>query len=316
MEGPARTPVSARGHGDGRQLDSHAFLKINKITLLIGMGLLALLLAASPPTVPTQCGYILLTATFCWHSSNLSARIVTTTSSAVLAISAALFDAPWEEYLLVPMAIVAGEGMLRLRMHFNEAEKAANTDRLTGALTRRGFAKMLGRELRLAGRHNRTTALIFLDLDYFKQVNDRYGHAEGDRVLIRVVSALREVLLKDDHIARIGGDEFLVFLRFADDRGRLDEFQSLLTKAIERLPWQISASAGGIIIPPKEYLEADALIQLADNLMYDVKRSGRGRIDMQHLSEQAGSLYPSETLRTGFVELVPAVQEFIKTGSA
>lgn len=101
--------------------------------------------------------------------------------------------------------------MLRLRMHYNDAEIAANIDRLTGALTRRGFARMLGRELRIAGKHDRTTALIFLDLDYFKKVNERYGHAEGDRLLSRVITVLREVLLKDD-------------------RARLDEFQSLLTQ--------------------------------------------------------------------------------------
>lgn len=315
MEGPDRTPVSTPGNGDGRQFDSHAFLKLTKITLVLGMGLLAALILVRAPSVPMQCGFILLTAILCWHCSTRWARGVAIMASLILLLSAGMHHASWEEYLLVPMVLVTGEGMSRLRMHYNVAEMAASIDRLTGALTRHGFAKMLGRELRMAGKQDRTTALIFLDLDHFKKINDRYGHAEGDRVLSRVVAALREVLLKDDHIARIGGDEFLVFLRFADDRKRLDEFQSLLTQAIERLPWQISASAGGIIIPSREYPEADALIQLADNLMYDVKRSGRGRIDMQHLSQRAGPLDPSETLRTGFVELAPAMQDFSKSGS-
>lgn len=111
-------------------------------------------------------------------------------------------------------------------------------------------------------------------------------------IQIHAVSALRKVLLEDDHIARIGGDEFLVFLRFASDPERLEDCQRLLIDAIDILPWQVTASAGGIVLPLGHYPEPSKLIQLADDLMYDVKRSGRGRLDLQHLSDLNGAMCP------------------------
>ncbi|QQN74912.1 GGDEF domain-containing protein [Croceicoccus sp. YJ47] len=283
------TPALETGRGNGQRFDGRRFLKMSRYSLVAGLLLLTFLLFASVPTVAMQCGYVLLTAVSCWHFGSGVSRGVTLAASLVLALSAWLHGMPWEAYLLAPMVVISGEGMIRLRARYDDAELAANVDRLTGALTPRGFAKMLGRELRSAQKQNRTTALIFLDLDHFKQVNDRYGHAEGDRVLSQVAGALREVLLEDDHIARIGGDEFLVFLRFADDPERLDDCQRLLIRAIDTLPWQVTASAGGIVVPPGQYPEPSTLIRLADNLMYDVKRSGRGRLDLQHLSDLDGS---------------------------
>lgn len=289
---PPRTPALGAGDKDGQRLNSRRLLRLSRYSLMAGILLLALSLVAAIPTVAMQCGYVLLTSVFCWHFGSMAARVATAAASSVLSVSAWMHDLPWEAYLLAPMTIIAGEGMVRLRHRYDAAELAANVDQLTGALSPRGFAKMLGRELRSAQKQNRTTALIFLDLDHFKQVNDRYGHAEGDRVLIHAVSALRKVLLEDDHIARIGGDEFLVFLRFASDPERLEDCQRLLIDAIDILPWQVTASAGGIVLPPGHYPEPSKLIQLADDLMYDVKRSGRGRLDLQHLSDLNGAMCP------------------------
>lgn len=298
------TPALETGRRDGQRFDSRRFLKLSRYSLVAGLLLVTFLLFASVPTAPLQCGFVLLTAVFCWHFASRAARGVTLAGSVVLALSAWVHGMPWEAYLLAPMVVISGEGMVKLRARYDNAELAANVDRLTGALTPRGFAKMLGRELRIAQKQNRTTALIFLDLDHFKQVNDRFGHAEGDRVLSQVAGALREVLLEDDHIARIGGDEFLVFLRFADDPERLDDCQCLLIRAIDTLPWQVTASAGGIVVPPGHYPEPSTLIRLADNLMYDVKRSGRGRLDLQHLSDLNGSLGHSTALeRASKVEI-------------
>ncbi|MFC3096227.1 GGDEF domain-containing protein [Alteraurantiacibacter palmitatis] len=258
-----------------------------KVTLAGALPILLGLLFVEQPTATLQCGCILIVAMVCWHFDCGIARGAAAISAVILAFSSSVHDESWQLYLLAPMAIIAAEGMIRLRRHYDSAEHAANIDRLTGALTPRGFEKMLDRELRAAHRQSRTTALIFLDLDHFKDINDRYGHAEGDHALIEVVKALRHVLFEDDHIARIGGDEFLVFLRFAGERSRLEQFQDVLIDAVSNLPWQITASAGGIIIPPSKYAEPALLVRLADGLMYDVKRSGRGRLDLQHLSDLA-----------------------------
>lgn len=284
---PANQLPVVRGRGF-RSLGERAPLwRLPKVTLAGALPVLLGLLFVEQPTAPLQCGCILTVAMFCWHFERRIARGVAAISAVALAFSSFIHDQNWQLYLLAPMAIIATEGMIRLRRHYDDAERAANVDRLTGALTPRGFEKMLVRELRAAHRQSRTTALIFLDLDHFKAINDRYGHAEGDHVLIEVVKALRHVLFEDDHIARIGGDEFLVFLRFADERSRLEQFQDVLIDAVSNLPWEITASAGGIIMPPNKYAEPALLVRLADSLMYDVKRSGRGRLDLQHLSELA-----------------------------
>ena len=251
--------------------------------LLAGQILLTPALIAAPPSASAQCGYLLFTAFACWHFRKPISHLIILSACAVLLISAWVHDMPREAYLLAPMTLAAGVGVSRARSGFNDAEKAANVDKLTGALTPRGFEKMLRTELAKAKSDDRTTALIFLDLDHFKSINDRYGHSGGDEVLRHVVTALRSVLREKDHVARIGGDEFLVFLQVANDPARPESVQSSLVGAIETLPWGVSTSAGGIVIPPDNYPDPGSLIRLADNLMYDVKRSGRGRLDMQHL---------------------------------
>ena len=188
---------------------------------------------------------------------------------------------------LAPMALLFCEGMIGVRRRLVAAERAADIDCLTGALTPRGFSRMLQRELPRACRDHRTTALVFIDLDHFKTVNDRFGHAAGDDVLRRLVANLEARLRSEDRIARIGGDEFLVFLSYADDPERIDRAQTKMLGAIDALPYDLTASAGGLILPPAEYPDTSALIHSADGLMYEVKHAGRGRIRFGRMGSTA-----------------------------
>ena len=154
--------------------------------LLAGQILLTPALIAAPPSASAQCGYLLFTAFACWHFRKPISHLIILVACAVLLISAWVHDMPREAYLLVPMTLAAGVGVSRARSGFNDAEKAANIDKLTGALTPRGFEKMLRTELAKAKSDDRTTALIFLDLDHFKHINDTYGHDVGDQVLMIV----------------------------------------------------------------------------------------------------------------------------------
>jgi diguanylate cyclase (GGDEF)-like protein len=93
-----------------------------------------------------------------------------------------------------------------------ELRQIAVVDTLTGALTRHGFEIEINREMKRAKRYKHSLSLIMIDVDHFKTINDRYGHAAGDAVLRKVVSCIKRELRNDDFIGRLGGDEFVIAL--------------------------------------------------------------------------------------------------------
>lgn len=101
---------------------------------------------------------------------------------------------------------------LRLR----RAEQQATTDPLTGLSNRRDFERALSRETAFAERHREPISLLLIDIDHFKSVNDLFGHAEGDRVLVLVSQCIQSTLRRSDHAYRLGGEEFAVLLRGTD----------------------------------------------------------------------------------------------------
>ena len=153
----------------------------------------------------------------------------------------------------------------------------ARTDALTGTANRRGLMRHL-EELHarsLQGDH--PYVLMMVDIDHFKAVNDRHGHAEGDRVLTRVAQALRDGLRVGDFVARWGGEEFCVLL----PRIRLAEARALA----ERMTMQIAASGEPRVTISVGVAEAhvqletpEAVIRRADEAMYRAKQSGRNRV--------------------------------------
>jgi diguanylate cyclase (GGDEF)-like protein len=115
-----------------------------------------------------------------------------------------------------------------------ELENMATTDGLTKVLNRRGFEDRLTHELSVARRHGVGGVLIFVDLDEFKPVNDTYGHAAGDEVLVTVANLLRTQVRDTDYIGRLGGDEFAVLLPRSNKRngvGRAEELDRKLNNA-------------------------------------------------------------------------------------
>ncbi len=171
----------------------------------------------------------------------------------------------------------------RLRLAHQDAETRALTDALTGLANRRALDRDLARECHLAARGGVGFALVHLDLDYFKAVNDTLGHAAGDHVLAEVASILRQETRQSDTVARVGGDEFVLILR---GRPELRDAQAVADRIIRKLerpidydgtPCRISASAGICLssaypVPDPEQLHSDA-----DEATYAAKRAGRGR---------------------------------------
>ncbi len=163
-----------------------------------------------------------------------------------------------------------------------QAIDLAQYDPLTGLSNRSLLSRQLDLALSKARRHGRRLALVFIDLDGFKQINDSYGHSVGDRVLKETARRLREAVRSEDCLARVGGDEFLALIEDFDSQtpqeaaGRLLETLSMPIVVDDR-EFALSASIG-ISTFPTDSAESEMLLQQADLAMYRVKAGGGGGI--------------------------------------
>ena len=167
-----------------------------------------------------------------------------------------------------------------------ELEYLATHDVLTGLLNRREFMRNLEHEQMRVLRQPAPTSLIMVDLDFFKKVNDTYGHPAGDTVLVAVSSALAQSVRKSDVLARLGGEEFIVLLPNTDLVGASKVAQKLLNQ-VRDLPipfagmqLRVTASFGVSCQAEGTEHTADALYASADKALYLAKHSGRDRVEL------------------------------------
>ncbi len=163
-----------------------------------------------------------------------------------------------------------------------ELSRRALHDQLTGLPNRTLFWDRLSHRLSLADRRQTRFAVLFLDLDNFKAVNDTLGHAAGDRLLVDVAWRIRAELRAGDTAARVGGDEFVVLLDEVATSEAALVIAHRLSEAL-RAPYEIGAdrriamASIGVVVGPESFGTADAVVAAADAAMYDAKRRGRGR---------------------------------------
>lgn len=160
-------------------------------------------------------------------------------------------------------------------------QQQALLDPLTGVPNRRALMDALERALAQAGRERRPVALLMVDIDWFKRVNDTYGHLAGDAVLVAVAQCLRGGLRGQDFIGRYGGEEFLALLPGTDASGARMVAEHLRTR-VEHLamPWasetiRVTVSIGGHARIPDDAAGAQAMVDVADQAMYAATRAGR-----------------------------------------
>lgn len=156
----------------------------------------------------------------------------------------------------------------------------ARNDVLTGILNRRGFFERLQFTVLLAKRQPLGFALAFIDLDDFKAVNDRCGHAEGDRVLRVAARIFQQTTRQSDVAARLGGDEFALLLHGVD-RPRatlfITELQEEFRRAFQLESTSVTCSIGCVVCDAAP-LNADDVVRAADLLLYEVKRRGKNGV--------------------------------------
>jgi diguanylate cyclase (GGDEF)-like protein len=188
------------------------------------------------------------------------------------------------QYAVMPiLAAALLLGLVNARLQ-QRLRLRASTDELTGVLTRRALRELAPRLIDEARHAGREVAVLILDLDHFKAVNDRLGHATGDRVLAATATVLRDHLRPDSLLARFGGEEFVALIP-TDDLPGARRASERLRGSVESvdwgshgLDWRMTVSIGVALVGPNETL--DATLTRADEALYRSKRDGRNQVQV------------------------------------
>lgn len=175
--------------------------------------------------------------------------------------------------------------------HQSQLERMAHFDALTNLPNRVLLGDRLHQAMAQAQRRKQPLAVVFLDLDGFKTINDHHGHETGDQLLIALANRMKEVLREGDTLARMGDDEFVAVLTDLEDTAASEPLLNRLLAAaaqpllVGELSFQVSASAGVTFYPQTQNIEADQLLRQADQAMYQAKVAGKNRhfvFDAEH----------------------------------
>jgi len=168
--------------------------------------------------------------------------------------------------------------------------KLATTDSLTGVLNRRAFFERMEQEINRSLRENTSLSLILIDIDYFKKVNDRYGHQTGDIVLQGLTEQLLNSSRPYDFVGRYGGEEFVICLPGANIsqagsvaermRSNVEEMKIMLPDGSQSIRITASFGVTSFLMGSKE--KVDSLIKRADNALYKAKNEGKNRVCMEN----------------------------------
>jgi len=179
-------------------------------------------------------------------------------------------------------------GAWRISRQSEVLRRMSYSDELTGLGNRRAFLQRGAEGLARARRSNQAWSLIFVDLDNFKQVNDRRGHKAGDQVLQRTARVILKSLRVTDFAARLGGDEFAVLLADTRDSGALlvaEKLRNQLVTELKSFNCNVTASVGVATFSasPKNFEQA---LAKADELMYEAKRGGKNGVRQREFNEE------------------------------
>lgn len=183
----------------------------------------------------------------------------------------------------------AGKRILHLLDQLTAAREAlrelAARDPLTSLWNHKSINELLDNELRRAERHGASVGVVLVDLDYFKRINDTYGHLIGDHVLREAGQIMSSSVRPYDAVGRLGGEEFLVVLPGCDQINAVSHAERLrltLNRATIKTPsgpLHFTASFGVTVVGPETRVDAQAAIRAADSAMYAAKSAGRDRVE-------------------------------------
>ena len=188
--------------------------------------------------------------------------------------------------LLLGFFLLFATLLYALRAALLREKAAARVDVLTQISNRRAFSEMAEAEIERVARYGGRFTVAYLDLDDFKQVNDRFGHEAGDRVLVQTAQAIRKSLRVNDLVARLGGDEFIVLLpqtEPSDAEAVLRKLETQLSDVMKQGQWPVTVSIGAATFekPPASVKQ---MVEVVDGLMYSAKASGKARLEKRVIS--------------------------------
>jgi diguanylate cyclase (GGDEF)-like protein len=184
------------------------------------------------------------------------------------------------------------EELLRLTEDLQKAkellEREASRDSLTDLWNRRAVLDLLKRELARSSREERPIAAVMIDIDHFKQINDRIGHLAGDKVLLEVTRRVGSTLRSADVFGRIGGEEFLIIISPCDESTARDVMERARRAcaaepvAIEEGEFEVTVSLGAAVAGGRD-IDLSTLLKSADGALYQAKNDGRNRSEVAAL---------------------------------
>ena len=166
---------------------------------------------------------------------------------------------------------------------YQEMQRLATTDELTGLANYRRFQDTLEREFQRSVRTGASVAMLMLDLDNFKSINDTFGHKVGDQVLRALGTAFARSSRTYDLVARYGGEEFAVVLPDTSLKGALEvaeRFRLLVLAVAEGMKLDLSVSIGLVVYPNSAITDAQSLMRQADAALYEAKAAGKNRVEL------------------------------------
>lgn len=234
-----------------------------------------------------------------WYFTRTTALIVALLITGVWAALLYLGDRTYSEPWMWPLNVLAQSTVFLviallvsgLHVAMRREREFARTDPLTHLPNSRSFYERVGSVLAVCRRNSEAATLAYIDLDNFKQVNDRLGHHKGDELLIQVAELMNEVLRNSDVVARMGGDEFIVLLAETDKPEAESALEKLRTRIFESPAFidndvTVSIGAASYNLAPPDVTE---MIRAADKVMYRVKAAGKNSVIVQDMNSPAGT---------------------------
>jgi diguanylate cyclase (GGDEF)-like protein len=267
--------------------------------LLVGLALIvliALLDSATGPKLALNVFYLLPVMLVTWVTASTAYGLIAVLATFVVGPAEAYLDgfhfyslpvAAWNAGMRAAVFCIVLLLLAEVRMLVARLQERSLTDELTGVANRRAFLLAATREIERSRRYAHQLSLAYLDIDGFKAVNDRWGHATGDRLLVALAGAARATARSVDTLARLGGDEFVLLMPETDDGAALllaDRLREACSQAAGAGDERITCSVGVVTYeqPPEDVEE---MLARADALMYEAKAAGGGEV--RHASLRA-----------------------------
>jgi diguanylate cyclase (GGDEF)-like protein len=282
-----------------RRLDA-SLRRRSPAALLVGALVAVIALAygdftVGPPGLTPILFYLVPTVLVAWYAGRGPGLLVACAAALAWLLTDALthgpYAAPWIPYangaLRLGALLVVSEVVARLRAARERERQLARSDHLTGAPNLRSFYERAASEIARARRYVHPFSVAYVDLDEFRQINERVGHLAGDAVLCSAARVIGSVLRVSDVVARLGGDEFVMLLPetgSAPARLAVDKVRRALAEVVPVDGWRLTACVGMVtyLVPPAS---VDELLGAAARLLDTAKQSGRDAVAQETRNE-------------------------------